>query len=165
MNEPTIADSGPWSLGTLIAMPVGLALAIAFAIGGVWLIRSDRNLHPSSADKGLVKWLGIGSLGAAFISLGATAWGMYPYSAEYHQWRDVSGTVAKIDDRLIGTGDGMETKFVVRFEGSGMQFACDDTRCAQVEPGDALTLSCKRAWQYTGTDGYDCRFVATEAAR
>ena len=59
----------------------------------------------------------------------------------------------------------MEEKFVVRYEdGGGQQFGCTDTRCASVKPGDTLTLACKRAWEWAATDGYDCRFRATEAA-
>jgi hypothetical protein len=165
MNVLQIADSGTWSLGVLVGLPLFALLLIALVIGGILLIRFDRRV--GSYDRGIPKALGIGSLiTAALVAVTmVTPAGYYPFSAEYHQWREASGTVVKIDKRLISSGkDSMEDKFVVRFEGDGQQFGCDDTRCAGVEVGDSLTLSCKRAWQYTGTDGYDCRFVSTEAA-
>lgn len=150
-----ISDSGPWSLGTLIGLPVSILLVVATLGIAVALIGwgYDFDLRVMGA---FVLILGIA--GAAMI---ASPWGMYPYKGEYHQWREVSGTVDQIDKRLISSGGKMEDKFVIRFEGSDLQFGCDDTRCAQVKPDDDLTLSCKRAWQYTGTDGYDCRFTST----
>lgn len=155
MNVLTATESS-WSLGVLIGLPVAVLLMIvgvAIAVlGSLW----------DDFTPGM--WIVIGTV-IVVCSIGVTAFTLYPYDAEYHQWRQVDGTVAKIDKRLIGSGDKMEDKFVVRFEGNGQQYGCDDTRCAQVVAGDALTLSCKRAWQYTGTDGYDCRFVSTEAAR
>ena len=165
MNAQQIADSGTWSLGVLVGVPLfGLSL-VALVIGGLWLVRYDR--RASDIDKGIPKVLGIGCLTTAVVLtvLLASPAGYYPFSAEYHQWREVSGTVTQIDKRLIGNGKSMEDKFVVRFDGDRQQFGCDDTRCASVREGDELTLSCKRAWQYTGTDGYDCRFVSTEATR
>lgn len=152
-------DSGTWSLGVLIGLPVA-TLAVALLVGVIvygarfanrssWSGWSDRRL--------LLTWT---PALLAMLLIGLTA-AYYPWSGEYHQYRNVSGTVASIDSRLLKDA---ETKFVVRFDGSSMQFGCDDTRCAQVKEGDSLTLSCKRAWQYTGTDGYDCRFVSTEAA-
>lgn len=157
---PTIADSGSWSLGVLIGGPFAvlfMLLGLAALVVGVLMQRD--------AGDG---WPYIGGAIAYLLALGlflASPLCYWPFSAEYHQWRDVSGTVQQIDKRLIGSGDGMEEKFVVRLEGTSQQFACDDTRCAQVRVGDSLSLSCKRAWQYTGTDGYDCRFISTEVTR
>lgn len=152
-----------WSLGTLIWLPISALLVIGLIAFGEIAKRAREGA--STYDKGLwtgTKWC---SRALALLFVIGTALGMYPYAGEYHQWRDVAGTVASIDNRLIGTGDGMETKFVVRFADTDQQYGCDDTRCAQVREGDRLTLSCIRAWQYTGTDGYDCRFVSTEAHR
>lgn len=153
-------DSGTWSLGVLIGGPLLTLLVIAFVIGGfAWLHAARKDNEGFFLFLAIMCWV-LGGL--TVIGMGV---GYYPYGGDYHQYRNVSGTVAKIDSRLIGnSGGGTDTKFVVRFDGSATQFACDDTRCAQVDEGDALTLSCKRTWQYTGTDGYDCRFVKTEAA-
>lgn len=159
-------SSGSWSVGVLVGVPVTVLGVAGLVVGGLLLLRHDRKMSDGNYDKGIPKLAGIVCLAVAglLVVLALSPAGFYPYRAEYHQWRDVSGTVVKIDKRLIGSGDKMEDKFVVRYEGSTLQFGCDDTRCAQVEEGDSLTLSCKRAWQYTGTDGYDCRFVSTEAA-
>lgn len=165
MTTLTIADSGPWTLGVLIGAPIVALVVLVLLVGGVWLISIDKRV--SEYDRGVPKVVGIFAVavGLALAVLMITPVGFYPFDAEYHQWRETSGTVAKIDKRLIGSGDSMEDKFVVRFTSDGQQFGCDDTRCAGVSVGDKLTLSCKRAWQYTGTDGYDCRFVATEVSR
>ena len=164
MTDFHMADSGPWAGGTLIWLPTLVVIVGALAYAARRLYKYASEGHFDSND---ARWLARVALAiaAVFVIVTLTPAGMYPYKAEYHQWREVSGTVEKIDRRLIGNGDSMEDKFVIRFAYSGgRQFGCDDTRCASVEPGDALTLSCKRAWQYTGTDGYDCRFVSTEAA-
>lgn len=165
MSAFIIADSGTWTLSTLIWLPVAVFLTIGSIVAAILLWRCAQSEKGERyGDRGPALFLFGCSIFCALCVVIATTVGMYPYSAEYHQWRETSGTVTKIDKRLISTGDGMSDKFVVRFDGDGQQFGCDDTRCASVEVGDALTLSCKRAWQYTGTDGYDCRFVSTEAA-
>lgn len=160
MNGTEISPDGPWSLGVLVGGPIAVVLiliGLAVVAFGIAEQRTSRD--------GVGLMVG-GSLWAGLIVLicALPMVGYYPYSAEYHQWRDVTGTVQQIDKRLISSGDSMEDKFVIRF-GDGQQFSCDDTRCAQVAEGDDVTLSCKRAWQYTGTDGYNCRFVSSEAGR
>jgi hypothetical protein len=157
MTDFHMAASGPWTLGTLIWLPIVALLVLGLVAFAVFCFMES---EPG---------LGVGSIALAVAFIVGTAlpsFGMYPYKAEYHQWRDVSGTVEKIDKRLIGSSDKMEDKFVIRFANSGgRQFGCDDTRCASVTAGDWLKLSCKRVWQYTGTDGYDCRFSDTKAAK
>ncbi len=151
--SPTISTDGPWSIGVLIGGPVTIALlllGLGAIVAGI-VLRDDGGWGVVGGGAG---WI------AVVLAFALSPIGFYPYGAEYHQWRNVSGTVEKIDSRLISVGKSMEDKFVVRFVGSGLQFGCDDTRCSQVGEGDALTLSCQRAWQYTGTDGYDCRFVS-----
>jgi hypothetical protein len=151
-----MATSGTWSIGTLIWVPIATLLILGLVAFAVFMFMESE------------LGMGLGFIAAALAIIIGSALpsiGMYPYKGEYHQWRDVSGTVEKIDKRLIAHDKSMEDKFVVRFANSGgRQFGCDDTRCASVDPGDWLKLSCKRVWQYTGTDGYDCRFSATRAA-
>lgn len=151
MNPYAIADSGPWSLGTLIWLPVcGLLVLVGLVIAGLALIPTPNR-----------SW-GVfsGAMVGVFLLVLGTALpviGMYPYSAEYHQWREVSGPIEKIDRRLVSDGDkGMSEKIVVRID--GQQFGCTDTRCAGASLNDTLTLACKRVWVYASTDGYDCNF-------
>ena len=150
---PQIAGDGVWSLGVLIGLPLGVLIVVLLLGLTVWMAY-ENEIRLS------LSMLALAAGGVIMIG-----WAMYPYSNEYHQFRAVSGTVERIDKRLISSGDSMQDKFVVRFEGSDLQFGCDDTRCSQVDPGDALELSCKREWQYTGTDGYNCRFTSTAPAR
>lgn len=85
--------------------------------------------------------------------------GMWPYKADYHRWTAHSGTVSDVNRRMIADGNSTSQKYVVRFTGSRQEYGCQDTRCALIRPGDRIDLACKRAWQYAGTDGWDCNFI------
>lgn len=152
MNETT------WSLGVLIGLPLTLLLLLAclvlMILGAVWARRDSDGWQVT----------GFGVVVGAIV-LVIAAWRFYPYSAEYHQWQPASGQVESIDSRLVSIGNDKSPseRFVVTLD-DGEQYACDDTRCAQVKPGDLLDLSCKRAWQYAGTDGWDCKFYGREVA-
>jgi hypothetical protein len=156
-----ITDHGPWSLGVLIGLPVVVIIVLA-AIGGAglslaWAARQRSSY--ASREGAVLAWV---FLGVALITVAVAAWLFYPYEAEYHQWREVSGTVETVDSRLLPSGDAVQEKFVVRFEGDRQEFGVEDTRAALLEPGDQLTVTCKRAWQFAGTDGYDCRWISSE---
>ena len=154
-----------WSLGTLIGLPV-LILLFLICLGlGVWMLGVARRLRTSESSWDRSEYgpamglAGLAFASALFIAAG-TAWGMWPYEGEYHQWRETGGVVEQIDSRLLADGNGgMSERFVVTFA-DGMQRSCDDTRCAQVEEGDRLTIACKRLWQWSGTHGYDCNYIA-----
>jgi hypothetical protein len=151
-----------WSLGTLIGFPLGIFAALIGAVL-VWVcIRWWKRERGASYGDGPLAIVGIvvGSLMVAGALIG-TGVGMWPYSAEYHQWRTTTGTVQAVGSRLLGDGTGTTQRFVVTLAGIG-QRSCDDTRCAEVKVGDRLTLSCKRAWQYSGTPGYDCNYLDDE---
>lgn len=158
MNETS------WSLGVLAGLPIVIVLVLIFGALSAFGLRRARD--EDVADyRGELLFLGWAAAAATAVVAVISLVTFYPYSAEYHQWRGVGGEVQTIDKRLLSTSDGMEEKFVVTFKDGGQQYGCDDTRCASVKPGDELVLTCKRAWQFTGTDGYDCRFVSTEVAR
>ena len=149
-----ISETGPWTLGTLIGFPLGVLLTIAlFAIAAL-LATAARD--PDAYDTGSL-WFGafavalVGLVAAAF-----TVYGMWPFNSEYHQWRTVTGTVERVDSRLINTGDGMAERYVVTI--AGTPFAIDDTRAALVERGDDLTLACKREWVYQSVSGWACNW-------
>lgn len=147
-----------WSLGTLVGFPVLILLTLAIFVGGICLLRvAARDTYDPVLPRFAAIFLLILSVGMAIT----TAVGMYPYKAEYHQWRTMGGEVVKIDSRLL---NGANQKFVVTFA-NGDQLGCNDTRCAAIEPGDTLWLSCKRTWQYAGTDGWDCNFVEAKRSR
>jgi hypothetical protein len=149
-----------WSIGVIVGLPIAALLTIGLLIVGVLLVRWARR-NPDNYDAGPGFWLGVSSLFGAVVVVALTAWFMWPYSGEYHQWRAETGTVTQVDSRLIGQDKSTTERFVVTLDGN-RQRSCDDTRCAQVEVGDVLTLTCKRAWQYTGTHGYDCNFVSVK---
>lgn len=102
--------------------------------------------------------IGRGLLLGLVVVLGLSAWGFFPYKMEYHSYKPVSGKIKSIDKRLVSSGDGMQDKFVVRYEGNSQQYGCTDTRCASIKKGDELRLMCMRVWEYAGTDGYDCKY-------
>ena len=158
-------DDYRWSLGTLIWLPI-CALLVAASIAGIWWAHRWLTREKAKDGPSITRYVGearsvlIGLYAAVVLLVGGTALGMWPYSAEYHQWRDTSGEVQGIDSRLL---NGATERFVVTFT-DGRQRSCDDTRCAQVREGDELTLACKRAWQWSGTHGYDCNYTSHRAA-
>lgn len=94
-----------------------------------------------------------------FIVLVALLFNNFPFNAAYHSFKDVSGKVATIDSRLVGTGDqSTETKYVITFGGSKQPYGLTDTRGAGIKVGDTIKLKCERVWQYASVGGYDCRY-------
>lgn len=143
-----------WTLGTLIAFPLFAILGLALVILGVLLLRTAGTGYDAS-DQRIFGWISLvlGVLIAICVALG-----MFPYKAEYHRWETKAGTVTRIDKRLVGSGDGMEEKFVVTLGEGQQQYGCLDTRCASIHEGDYLALACKKVFEYGATDGWDCKF-------
>lgn len=154
-----LADHGSWSLGVLFGLPVLILLTAATVALGGWLYSKYND--EKTYDPGIFRAGAIGSWALALILVIGILFGYYPYKAEYHQWREVSGTVHKVNKRILSDGSGnMQQKYVVQYEESpGRAFGCEDTRCALVDVGDTLTMKCKRVWQYSGSDGWDCNYI------
>jgi hypothetical protein len=139
-----------WSLGVLIGLPLVILTILLSVALIVYCIQSD------AYDA----WMGTatGVVVLVCVVIGA-AWGFYPYSAEYHKWVPKTGVVKATDKRIVSGGEGKINEKIVATYENGAQYGCNDTRCASVRKGDTLTLTCKRTWQYTGVDGYDCNFI------
>lgn len=140
-----------WTLGVLIGLPI--AIIVAFAVLVVAVIA------------GLAKEWGTlaGCLGVLAVIAIITGFAFWPYESEYHQWRPHHGTIAAVQSRLVSAGDnGMNQKFVVRFEGNHQEYAVEDTRASLLKKGDKLTISCKKTWQWSAAPGYDCRWWGSE---
>lgn len=150
-----------WSLGTLIGLPVAGLLTVVLLTGtviGAFAWAHDRRARSYNRMPIAVP---LGLLAALLAVVTVTAFTYWPFDAEYHRWHTTTGTVTTVSSRLLAsdTKDGGTTqRFVVDLAGVGER-SCDDTRCSMLKAGDVLTLSCKRAWQYAGTHGYDCAFV------
>lgn len=144
------------TIATVVSMIV-CAIVFVLALPIAWLAaenRAQRIGYP------LVVLL-VGALAAVGFW-----WGMFPWKAEYHHWTPVSGVVDTVDSRLVSTGEkSMEDKFVVKFVGGDAQYGVLDTRAAGLKPGDKLTITCVRQYQWAGTHGYDCNFVSLERAK
>lgn len=142
------------SLGTIVGLPlmiVGAILLSAAVLG--FLLAMD-------LEVGAI----VGGVLTLVLSVVGIAVGMYPYSGQYHHWQEISGKVTSTNSRFLSVNKGTDQKFVVTFDGSDQQFGCSDTRCAGVQVGDELSLTCKRVWQWFGTPGYDCNFVSYKPA-
>lgn len=138
------------TVATIVAMII-CAVIFFIAVAGILLIAED------AAER-------IGSFIVLVVVTALVAvgfwWGMFPWKFEYHHWVPVSGVLETVDSRLVSTGDNtMEDKFVVKFQGNDQQYAVLDTRAAGLKPGDRLTITCVRQYQWVGTHGYDCNFV------
>jgi hypothetical protein len=152
---------GEYTVGTIATM-IAVPVLLLAALGTVVAMLVRRRRATESDDRRGYGLAAIGAGVAAVVITGATWWGMYPWRAEYHEWRSVSGVVEFVDSRLLATGDNdgsVEDKFVVIFEGNPQQYGVLDTRAASVRPGDTLTITCVRQYQRSGSHGYDCNFV------
>jgi hypothetical protein len=158
MQLVTIAPDGAWSLGVLIGVPILGLIVLAGLVFGIMVLTVG-----ISDGEGETIFAGAAILVVVLVLVGIclSPLGYYPFDAEYHQWRKVSGVVEDSGSRLLPSSDGKATeqKIVVRFAGSDLDFGCQDTRCALIKKGDTLDLKCKRAWQYQSVSGYDCRFI------
>lgn len=141
------------SLGLMVGPAVGGVLFLVCLTVGIWLFVLD--------DGDGFKVFGGIFIGFGVLSLALVAVFMYPYKKEYHYWQSVNGYVASVNKRLIADGDSMSERFVVKLA-DGRIRSCDDTRCADLKVGDPVQLECKRAWQFTGTDGWDCNWAGRE---
>ena len=142
------------TLATIICMSV-LAIIVIVAI----II--NISMHMEKDDyAGEVTFVIVAIILIAGISVW---WGMYPWKADYHEWREHSGIVDTAPDSriLTDTASGsIEQKFVVKFIGDDQQYGVNDTRAAGLKPGDHLTITCVHIFQWSGTHGYDCNFVS-----
>ena len=150
-----------FTLGVFIGLPIAGLFVVGFALLGMWLRKKSENVEDFDAP--YLKTFGWISTVVSVIIILAVVVGYYPYGNQYHQFQPKYGTVTAIDKRIVSAGSSsMQEKFVVTFEGSKQQYACMDTRCATIEVGDDLSLSCIREWEYSATDGWDCRYVDWE---
>lgn len=150
-----VSDTGPWSLGTLIAFPIGVLFTLLLVAAVVFAAYKRNNCDRFDKD-GFTMLLAFSSIALLFAAV-ATAGLMFPYNSEFHQWRHVSGTVDKVSSRVISTGDSsISQRFVVVIDGRA--FGVDDTRAALLEKGDHVDLACKKEWQYAADSGWGCRW-------
>lgn len=139
-----------WDLGFLMALACFGFLAFA-ALAGVLIGLVTR-------EGELAVWSGVILIIVVLVLVGIS----FPFEKKYHAWMPVDGTVLQVDKRLLSDGEGMSEKIVVIYEGSTLQYGCEDTRCASVRPGDYLALKCITDWDFQGADGRDCRFVSLD---
>ena len=145
-----------WSIGVLVGGPIAAIFFLAFAVGAFLLFRALRKAD--AYDRGVVKGLAWTCVAAATLTVLIAAASFYPWKAEYHQWQGIQGEIQSISSRFLGGDNSTTQRFVVRFK-DGTVRSCDDTRCALYAAGDTLQLSCKREWQFSGTDGWSCNYV------
>lgn len=161
MSGPTIADSGEWSAGVTIGLPVTI---VCLLLGALLVVLAARSLvnGGDGFGCGLVATLGISTVVVTALIL---ALGFAPHDARYHQFREVSGVVETNDTTLVSSGGKYGGSYdlpLIYFEGSPEQYPCGDTRCAVAEPGDTLTLTCKPKTEPEGAEWMDCRYVALD---
>lgn len=149
-----------WSLGVLLGLPLallGISVLLASTVGlSIWAWRQNC---------GWTDWVLPCIAGFLLVfAIGLTAVLEWPYETQYHRWTHQSGTVTAISSRLLGQDRSTTQRFVVKF-GDGRERSCDDTRCSLLKPGDSLDLSCKRAYQWSGTPGWDCNYVQSSEVK
>lgn len=156
-----------WTLESIIAMTIISLAALPFLVFGVLAFTVIKRSAPLPGES--LRYYTWGALSWVVVAcLGVGLWlGMYPWRAEYHQWRPASGVVATVDKRLVSNANSMsmDEMFVVRFQGSQQQYGVLDTRAAGVRAGDRLSITCVKRWQWSGTHGLECNFVGLGTTR
>lgn len=140
------------STGFLLGSIIAVFLVLAFVIAGTILAKTD----PVRGEGRF--WLLLAGVAIA-ITLIITGFVDFPFSAAYHEYVPVSGTVQSVESRLIAIGEqGGGTTQVFPVQIRGTTYKCDDTRCAQLKTGSKVTLLCIREWEFNGTPGYECNW-------
>lgn len=158
--------SGQWTLGVLIGLPIGLFIVLALLIVAAVCTRHlitwnkrDSSDHLLLDNRWAMALWTAGSWCLPFIVLGIIGLAMWPWQAEYHQYRPVHGTVANISNRFVGGDHSTSQKFVVTLTSGSQQYGITDTRAALLKPGDPVSLRCIRVYEYGSNDaGYDCKW-------
>lgn len=164
MTNPTMEPEYTGeTIATFIVVPIILGTTLAAAGLFFYAWRQLRTRDHEDTPWALASWVLAVVIAAATVGL--TWWGMYPWRAEYHQWTPKAGIVDTVDSRLVPESQTVQQKFVVAFVGDPQQYGVTDTRAAGMRAGDRLTITCVRRWQWSGSDGFDCNFVALERVR
>ena len=159
--------SGQWTLGVLVGLPFAclgaLILAGVIAAFLVAAHRADPQERSFTFDPLRVSTVyRLSAVGFVVVLLGYAVGivaGYWPLSAEYHQYRSVTGTVATISNRFVGSGQSTSQKFVITLTTGSQQYGITDTRAALLHPGDEVSLRCIRVYEYGSNDaGYDCKW-------
>jgi hypothetical protein len=92
-----MAPDGRWTLGVLIGLPFACLAAVGLLVLGVLAIRAARR---DTYDPAPIWCLGIGALVALCLFIPGMLWAYWPLDSQYHQYREVRGTVDHISSRL-----------------------------------------------------------------
>ena len=152
-----------WTLGILIGLPLLFLLVVLIATAGTMLAfyfdnRSYDSLNITTNRQAATLTI-IGTSVILAIIVISSVIGYWPLQSEYHQYRQVNGTVAKISSRFVGGANSTNQKFVVVLTSGSQQYGITDTRASLLKPGDRVTLRCIRVYEYGSNDaGYECKW-------
>ena len=135
-----------------------LILAVVIAIAGVViaLVARDRQ---NDFDREETNWFVAIWSACWVIIIGLMLIGQYPFSANFHKWYGVEGTVSETSSRLLTDSDGnVSQKIVIRFAESNTLYGCNDTRCALAHKGDHIRLLCSRDFEFNAVPGWNCKY-------
>lgn len=146
--------------GVYVALPivgvVTLACVIFLVLGIVRKIHERQDEIENYNRYGYM--LIIVSLVILAVTWGIFSFAWWPFDMDYHKYKPVTGTVQKVDKRLLNQTE----VFMITYENNKQKYRCDDTRCVDIKPGDKLTMYCIPEFQVAATDGLACNFVKVE---
>lgn len=140
-------------VGTIIVAIILAALTI-IGWGGFWYFRHYDDV--GQQDNVMAWGTLIGSAVVAIIVIVIAGFIDFPFSAQYHEYRPVTGHVQGVGSRFLSDGSSTTQNFAVIL--NGQTYRCDDTRCSDLKIGDPLTLLCIRDFQFNATSGWDCNW-------
>lgn len=138
------------TLGWTIGLPIWVILLVATPIITGLMMWADPYNKAASAFWGALAWVGVLVIGM---------WIAWPLDSDYHHYRDVGGTVERVNKRMVPSGENsMEEKVVVQIDGN--PYGVKDTRGALLEKGDKVKLRCVKAYDFgSPVHGWDCKWA------
>lgn len=144
-----IGNSGAWLPSVYLWLPV-IGAGVALCVWLSWLAWA----HADEAEEFIL--FGIFPALAVLALVIGSAFGYYPYNADYHKLQPATGIVKEVDTRFMAA-----SQYVVITYEQGAVVRCDDSRCATVRPGQELRLLCTKEHQFGSpleADGWGCRW-------
>lgn len=139
--------------GVIIGAVICVIAALVCLLGGFFLAAGERR-----GQRGPIIF---GGIFCSLLSLAGLVLVLFPFQGDYLSYHTKTGVVQATGKRLIQSGSGstasLNQRIAVTFKDGGT-YGCDDTRCSLLQPGDRLTLSCEKDWQWHGTSGWVCQF-------
>lgn len=143
-------------VGTIVAVLL-LLILVGLRIFAGWYFSDEWKKTAYKGDVKAARWLKILNNALVGVVIASSAAAYFPWTAQYHVYKPVSGKIQAIGSRIISDGGkSVNQRFGVQI--GNQLYGCDDTRCAELQAGEDVTLMCIRQWQWNANSGWVCNW-------